>query len=87
MASNATENAELTVQSRCARLRGGSAIASSLSVKKAVYKVDGRSGAFITTTISPVSGKKHLKFGPLDAVLVGALVVGAMAAMRFLVAH
>ena len=56
-------------------------------MKKAVYRADPERGGFITTMIAPLNRKRQFRFGVVDAVLVFALVIGAVGLMRLLVAH
>jgi hypothetical protein len=56
-------------------------------VKKDFLKASGSNSGIVKETIAPVSGKPELAFGPWDAVMVAALVLGSIVAMRFLIGH
>jgi len=56
-------------------------------VKKAILKSDGVKGGFVRSTIAPVGGKPAPTFCAIDAVMVAALVLGLVVAMRFLVGN
>ena len=57
------------------------------TVKKVVYKADGRKGGFISSTLAPIAGKHQRRFGAFDAVMLVALVVATVLLMRLLVAR
>jgi hypothetical protein len=56
-------------------------------VKKDFLKASSGTSGFVKEPIAPVSGKPELAFGPWDAVMVAALVLGSIVAMRFLIGH
>ena len=56
-------------------------------VKKAVSKGEPVRNGFIRRTLAPVNDKQEPTFGPLDAVLILALVTGSVAVARYLLAH
>jgi len=53
-------------------------------VKKDFLKAE---AGLVKSSIAPVSGKPEPTFGPLDAVMIAALILGSVVAMRFLVGH
>ena len=52
-------------------------------MKKDISKAAG----FLRNTLNRVSGKPEPAFYPLDAIIMTALMVGSVVAMRFLVGH
>ena len=56
-------------------------------VKKLVFKADPNKGPFVMATFMPLNGRKHRRFGIVDAVMMFSLVFGMMVLMRFLLAR
>jgi hypothetical protein len=65
----------------------GPGYASSLYVKKAVYKADGSNRGFISATLAPLDQKAQRTFGAVEAIIIVGLMVGTIGLMRFLLAH
>jgi hypothetical protein len=56
-------------------------------MKRALFRVDAGKGGFIRTTLSPVNEKSGPRLHVLDVVMVLALILGAVAVARVLVAR
>lgn len=56
-------------------------------MKRALFKLDAGKGGFIRTTLAPISERGVPRLGAMDVLMVLALVVGAVAVARVLVAH
>ena len=56
-------------------------------MKRAVIRLDHGRGGWIHTTIAPINDKHEARFGKIDVVMFGALVLAMVAVARLLLAH
>ena len=56
-------------------------------MKRASFKVQPDNRGWLRTTLCPVNDKHEGSFGLMDVVMFAALVLGAVAAARMLIAH
>src|SRR5207237_4302917 len=62
-------------------------LCSNPSVKKVVFRAQPGRDGFIRSTLTPLQQKQQTRFGWWDMVTLAALIVGALALARVLMAH
>lgn len=56
-------------------------------MKRAGFKALPDKGGWIRTSIAPVNDRHSSSFGPVDVLMLGALVLGIIAVARLFLAH